>query len=573
MKTAALLERLQNVRPRGAGKWSASCPSHDDQSPSLSIQETDGKTLVHCHAGCDVCSITAALGVEMKDLFADTSNGHALRKTVQTFAYTDEAGDLLYEAVREDFPNGKKSFKQRRPDGGGGHIWNLDDVQRVLYRLPQVLQQTRSPIIEHEGEKAVEAAVAAGLPGVHTTTVGGSNAARHTDFSPVQDRDVIICPDNDTPGENYLRDVAAMAQAAGASSVKVLRLPNLPPKGDVVEWIQAGGTPEEFTRLLEHAEPVKTIASTTDLVMDKSPLDLSKALVSYIDLLTMKLTERRRYLPWLPDAGNVMVFGPRGVGKTFFQLALTASLASGTDLWSWKVEQPVGVLYIDGEMNIKELRDRLTAIMNVPPLAPLEFLTSEMVYQRCEGRDLILTSEAMRQEVIKILNTHPDIKVLILDNISCLFSGLNEDSKQDWEPINAWLIRLRHRGLTTVLVHHAGKSGQQRGTSGREDSLDTVIQLSLPAGYNQREGCHFELHFTKCRSVQGDAVASLDARLQTINGKSEWCIKSVEVSKLDLARRLVAEGVSGPSDLAEELGVTKGYASKLIKKLKAEGGH
>ena len=93
------------------------------------------------------------------------------------------------------------------------------------------------------------------------------------------------------------------------------------------------------------------------------PLDLSRAVVSFTDLLTMELPDRPRYLPWLPAAGNVMVFGPRGVGKTFFQLALTASLASGTDLWSWKTKQPVGVLYIDGEMNIKELRDRLTALM------------------------------------------------------------------------------------------------------------------------------------------------------------------------------------------------------------------
>ena len=301
---------------------------------------------------------------------------------------------------------------------------------------------------------------------------------------------------------------------------------------------------------------------------DKKP-PLSAALVSYTDLLSLNMPERPRYLPWLPAAGNVMVFGPRGVGKTFFQLALTAALVSGTDFWDWKTEQPVGVLYIDGEMSLKELRERLTALMRVPPAASLEFLTSELVYQRCEGRDLILTSDAMRQEVIKILDAHPDIKVLILDNISCLFSGINEDSKQDWEPINAWLIRLRHRGLTTVLVHHAGKSGQQRGTSGREDSLDTVIQLSLPAGYDPRDGCHFELNFTKCRSVQGDDVAALNAHLQETNGASRWCIKSVEVSKLDQVRRLVLDGVISPSDIAEELGITKGYASKLLKKINA----
>ena len=331
----------------------------------------------------------------------------------------------------------------------------------------------------------------------------------------------------------------------------------------VNELAYSGADPEEavsrLRALLDHRRP------------DKKP-PLATAVVSFADLLSLEIPERRRYLPWLPEGGNVMVYGPRGVGKTFFQLQLTAALVSGTNLWDWETEQPVGVLYIDGEMHIKELRDRLTALMNVSPSAPLKVLTSQMVYERCGGKDLILTSDAMRQEVNKLLDTDPGIKVLILDNISCLFSGINEDSKQDWEPINAWLIRLRHRGLATVLVHHAGKSGQQRGTSGREDSLDTVIQLALPAGYAPCQGCHFELHFTKCRSVQGDAVASLDAHLQTISGKSQWIVKPVEVSKLDLARRLVIEGVSSPSDLAEELGVTKGYASKLLKKLKSEGG-
>lgn len=303
----------------------------------------------------------------------------------------------------------------------------------------------------------------------------------------------------------------------------------------------------------------------------KEAPDLSKALVSYPDLLALVIPERARHLPWLPESGNVMVYGPRGVGKTFFQLALAVALTTGQGLLRWPAPVPVGVLYVDGEMQLDELRNRITALSNLPPTAPLEFLTSQLVYQRCGGRDLILTSESMRHEVEKILEARPAIRVLILDNISCLFSGINEDSKQDWEPINAWLIRLRHRGLATVLVHHAGKGGQQRGTSGREDSLDTVIQLSKPAMADAREGCHFELTFTKCRSVTGDDVAPLDVRLQTVNGKLQWVWQSIEVSKLDQARRLVAEGVSGPTELAEELGINKGYASRLLKKLKAEG--
>lgn len=303
----------------------------------------------------------------------------------------------------------------------------------------------------------------------------------------------------------------------------------------------------------------------------QTPLDLSKALVSYSDLLTLNLPERPTYLPWLMEGGNAMIFGHRGIGKTFLNLGVTGALVSGNPFLGWQVKQPVGVLYVDGEMRIKELRDRFTALMNSPPIAPLHFLTSELVYQRCGGKDLILTSDLMRQEISRILDAHLEIKVLILDNISCLFSGINEDSKQDWEPVNAWLIRLRHRGIATVLVHHAGKGGQQRGTSGREDSLDTVIQLSKPTGADAREGCHFELTFTKSRSVTGDAVTALDVQLQTVNGALQWIWRPVEVSLREKVLKLYLDGVVSPTEIAEEAGCTKGTASKLIRSLRTEG--
>lgn len=328
----------------------------------------------------------------------------------------------------------------------------------------------------------------------------------------------------------------------------------------ITELAYSGADPEEsFARLRALSDYRKP---------DRKP-PLSSALVSYSDLLSLDLPKRPQHLPWLPEGGNVMVYGPRGVGKTFFQLALTVSLTSGQNLWSWTVENPVGVLYVDGEMQLDELRNRTTALMSTPPRSSLEFLTSQLVYQRCAGKDLILTSEHMRQEVVKILDARPDIRVLILDNISCLFSGIDECSKEDWEPISAWLIRLRHRGLATLLVHHAGKDGNQRGTSGREDSLDTVIQLSKPPGADDREGCHFELTFTKSRSATGEDVAPLDVRLRTVNRALQWVYQPIELCKLDQAQRLFNEGVISPSDIAEELGITKGYASKLLKKIKA----
>jgi putative DNA primase/helicase len=328
----------------------------------------------------------------------------------------------------------------------------------------------------------------------------------------------------------------------------------------------------DVERLLKLLENPLNGYGTEPNESEESTSDLSRALLDYSKMVTLEIPERKRHLAWLPEGSNVMVYGPRGVGKTMFELGLTAALTTGISFLKWPVLAPVGVLYVDGEMQFDELRTRMTALLPEEPRASLKFLASEYVYHSLK-RDLVLTSEAVRGEIGDMLDANPDIRIVILDNVSCLFAGIDEDRKRDWEPIAAWLIRLRHRGLTTVLVHHAGKGGQQRGTSGREDALDTVILLERPPDYDPREGCHFYLQFTKSRSVKGDAVTPLDVKLEEHNGQLRWTHRTLEDSKLDQAKRLFKEGVTTPTDLAEEMNISKGYASKLLRKLKAEMGH
>lgn len=300
----------------------------------------------------------------------------------------------------------------------------------------------------------------------------------------------------------------------------------------------------------------------------KAP-DLSPALVDFKALAALEIPERRRHLPFLPERGIIMVHGSRGIGKSMFGLGMASALVTGDPFLRWPVTSPAGVLYVDGEMALDEVRTRAVALMPRPPIAPLYFLTGEMVYHRLQ-RDLVLTSIGMQAAVGKILDDHPEIRVIFLDNISCLFSGLDEDRKSSWEPIASWVLLLRHRGLSVVLIHHSGKGGQQRGTSGREDALDSVIQLSWPSEYSAQEGCRFELRFTKSRSVKGEEVAPLDVRLEEVNGALTWTYRLLEESKLDQVKRLLADGVDRVSDIAEELGITWGYASKL--KRQAESG-
>ncbi len=83
-----VLDRLEEVLPHGSG-WKARCPGHPDEIPSLSIDEGDGgRTLLHCHAGCETAAIMAALELEMRDLF-ERQNGSPQVKGHYTYADAD----------------------------------------------------------------------------------------------------------------------------------------------------------------------------------------------------------------------------------------------------------------------------------------------------------------------------------------------------------------------------------------------------------------------------------------------------------------------------------------------------
>jgi len=163
-------------------------------------------------------------------------------KIVATYQYRDEQGVLLFEVVREE----PKAFKQRRPDGRGGWIWNLDGVRRVLYRLPELLAApTDAVVYVVEGEKDADALAARGH--VATTNPGGAGKWRPEYNEPLRGRRVVILPDNDDQGRTHTQQVA-QSQYGVAAEVRILELPGLPPKADVSDWLDAGGTREELDR-------------------------------------------------------------------------------------------------------------------------------------------------------------------------------------------------------------------------------------------------------------------------------------------------------------------------------------
>ena len=102
------------------------CPAHDDAVSSLSVSTNEkGDVLLHCHSGCEKRAILDAVGLTLQDLFHDDKEpGPAKPQPVAWYPYTDEHEQVLYEVVRFV----PKTFRQRRPDGKGDWVWNLQGV-------------------------------------------------------------------------------------------------------------------------------------------------------------------------------------------------------------------------------------------------------------------------------------------------------------------------------------------------------------------------------------------------------------------------------------------------------------
>lgn len=249
-----LLAKLPDAKQASKG-WSARCPAHNDRRASLSIGEgEDGRALVKCHAGCKTDAICAALDLRVVDLMptADTSprpskpmtNGKS--RIVAEYYYRDEAGNLIFQVVRFE----PKGFRQRRPQLGGGWDWSVNGVQVVPYRLVELLAEPARPVYVVEGEKDCDNLARIGV--LATCNAGGAGkwTAQHSAF--LRGRRVIVLADNDEAGHNHAQKVAQSLQEI-AASVRIVELPGLPVKGDVSDWIAAGGTNEELERLADAA--------------------------------------------------------------------------------------------------------------------------------------------------------------------------------------------------------------------------------------------------------------------------------------------------------------------------------
>lgn len=436
------------------------CPAHGGDGPNLAIAQGKQGVLLTCHSkGCSAEAILGAIGLTLADSFDDprptTPRG---RQRVATYVYQDEGGAPLFRVHRdEELAAGaiRKSFPQERAEGDGwvGGRGAMAGVRRVLYRLPAVLDAIRAgdPVFVCEGEKAADALRDAF--GVCTTTAPeGAGKWLHKQATPpyaasLQGAHVVLIPDQDEPGAAHMRTAAA-ALAGVAADVGWLTLPDLPSKGDIVEWLAAGGTRDEFEALVDEA-PVAdagTERASGDTLAPSVPIDL----VRIADVV-------REDVAWLwpgylPYGKLALVEGHPGLGKSTVTLAIAAAVSRGLAMPGGErcaVGNVLVVSYEDGAADT--IRPRLEAAG-----ADLE----RVFVLRGVGEDSGPLTLPEHLGVLRDVAERHAIRLIIIDPLAAALSG----------EVNAWkdtdvrrvLSRLATLAADTracvLLVRHVTKS-------------------------------------------------------------------------------------------------------------------
>jgi putative DNA primase/helicase len=257
-----VLERLDGVKKSG-GQWVALCPAHDDHQQSLSIGNgRDDRVVMKCHAGCKTEDIVKTIGLEMKDLFVSKPKGDGVERT---YDYCDEEGKLLFQCVRRQ----GKQFRQRRPNGAGGWIWDLKGVPRVLYRLPELLASEDEWAFICEGEKSSDAIRNLGLTATTSPMGAGKWRSEYAEF--LKGRKVCVLPDNDEAGRAHAQDILKTLPGA-----LTLELPGLDYKEDPFDWVANGGTRDELMKLVVSAQTTDS-ADERPFLLDEGADDAGNA--------------------------------------------------------------------------------------------------------------------------------------------------------------------------------------------------------------------------------------------------------------------------------------------------------
>jgi hypothetical protein len=508
--TSGAAEIAKALGGKRSGKgWACKCPAHDDSNASFSVSDgKNGSPVFHCHAKCTQADLMEALvkrglwnepgsGRSNSDwidhMARAKASGHAKPepepervwgpwKEVCTYDYIDADGALLFQLVKSErfATDGTKEKKLpgRRPDGSGGWIWDKGD-RRALYRWPDLLAYPDANLFVCEGEKDADRVAALGCC---ATTIQGKWA--DVDIGTIAGRDVFVMEDADEPGTDRSAE-AAEALHGLAKTLRIVRLPGqeyTAKKGgkDVSDWLDE--------------DPARDRDALADACL-AAPLWTPGVITRLSDWLERELGAPDFVLgDLMTTTSRALLFAETGIGKTMFGIAAAVRMAAGKTWLRWKGRRPLRVLYIDGEMSQRLLKQRLIDEVKRSGLCPdtLHVLSHDDIpdFQP-------LNTPAGQQQIERHIKRLGGVDFIWFDNIMSLTVGDMKD-ELSWSQTLAWAKSLTRRAIGQVWVHHTGHdSSRSYGSKTKEWQMDTVIGLAKVE--HDDTDVSFKLTFHKAR--------------------------------------------------------------------------
>lgn len=436
MNAEEIARKLGKAYKSGDG-WQCRCPAHDDNSPSLVLSDgAGGKLLWSCKGGCKQEAVGDALRAKGLLNGSSASQMHI----GATYDYVDEAGKLVFQVVRI-LP---KNFRQRRPDGAGGWIWNIKGVVPVPYKLPRVIEAIKAgkTIYIVEGEKDANRLERLGL--VATTNAGGAGkwTAAHSKW--MKGADVVILPDNDRAGADHAV-LVAKSLAGIAKRVRTCNLPGLPEKGDVSDFLGEDASADVLLTAVEEsaAEPERKA---------DSPVTPAGSFGTRTAREIMGADARAiiECVPGRVPAGLVVIGGRPKARKSWWALQLDIAKARGNGFMGRPCEA-CRVLGIYLEDNDRRMARRLAFFGIAPETAPENL---HLTYTWAHGVEGV-------EQLDRWMQQYPDTKKVTIDVLQ-RFRG-PKDPKVSIYEADYYIMGLLHGltvkypGLTILVVHHVRK--------------------------------------------------------------------------------------------------------------------
>lgn len=517
----------------------ALCPFHDDHEPSLSVNPATG--LFKCF-GCGFQGDVFTFHGKKYDLsfqdavkelatIAGLKKSHK-RKIVSTYDYIDGQGNLVYQVVRFE----PKDFRQRRPDGNGGWIWNLNGIETILYNVPEVIKADTVYIVE--GEKDVE--TLRGLGFVATTNPMGAGKWKTHFNQYLAGKDIVILPDNDEQGRKHSEDVAKNLTGV-AKSIKVVTLPDVPDKGDVTDFLKIHNK-DDFLQLIEQA---KEWRGTETRFIKPSHFYLRDETYEpeYLveDLILAKCI--------------ILLAGSPGAMKTFLMQMLLVATAEGVSFLGRRTKQ-TKFFYFDRENPEDLWHKRLVREFKIRVSDEFVYLWP---YWHQEPPPKFLD-----KTYVDLAKNNPG-SVFLFDSYSkFLPKGYSENTNENAADVTNFLREITAHDVTVILIHHGGKD-TINGVRGAEEILAGVdVAFTLSKNDNRLTLKSIKNRFMQDSTILIDVKTDIDGYIYFEDASEDERVKKdlQKKSQVKIASAIILELIK-----AGTLASKKAVIAKLKKGL------